>query len=84
MPRAIRNNQPHTQNDLTTLQGYAAERLRIALDPKPVVRLDAESRAWVDAAALALQGCAAYSPGNCETLRAIFRAVLHAQLELTI
>lgn len=84
MPRSIRNNQPHEQNDLNTLQGYAAEKLRIALAPQPKALLDAESKAFIDAAAVAMQGCAAYSPGTCETLRAIFRGILRSQLELMV
>lgn len=85
MPRAIRNNQPqaHLRRPLT-LQAYAADKLRISLDPKLNAPLDEESRLSIDAAALVATSVHAYAPQHTERLRAIFRDMLAEQLKLTV
>lgn len=81
MPRPIRNNQPHTiADDLTTLQGYAVHRLQIALAPKPIVKLDAEVKTFIDAAHVVL---VAGGEQHRERLRAIFREILRLRVDLT-
>lgn len=85
MPRSVRNNLPQGHlNKPETLAGYAAEKLRIHLDPGPRALLDDETRLAIDAAAIVLRSVEAYSPKDREKLRAILRATLAVQLSLTI
>lgn len=85
MTRPLRHNVPQAHlNQPETIQSYAADKLRISLDPRPRALLDDESRVAIDAASLVATSVHAYAPQHSERLRAILRDMLAEQIKLTI